>query len=157
VGLAAQRIYARKLRRMTPKKWPARKSRMTRGPAGNNSNANNLKAFGEGGATHTQFMNAINANNAQMAEYLRTRLAARPRSPRTAVAVLRESQRYENMTGFGYESGTGPPNARHKVSSSSGSSSRNSKTPSPSSSTRSRNASPGSAVSTGRKNNSLNK
>jgi len=159
VGLAAQRIYARKLRRMVPKKWPTRLSRMlpTVTRRSNNSNSNNLKVTGQGGATWRQLAEAIENNNEQNAERLRRRLRATPRSPRTAAATVREAQRYVNGMGFGQESGTEAPNPRQKTAYSSGSSSRNSKTPSPSSSARSKNASPGSAVSTGRKNNSLNK
>jgi hypothetical protein len=137
----------RRLKRKAPKKWPVRKSRIVHNmPNWRSNSANNIEERALGGATWNQVPYANAATEAN----LRRRLAANPPSPRTAATQIKQSQRYHRLFAKGAESGTEAKNARYKKGYSSGSSSRNSKTPSPS---RSRNASPGSAVSTARKNN----
>lgn len=158
VGYHAKRIYERKLRRMAPKKWPVRKSRFFLHESNNSSNANNLRVTGREGATHRGVRQAIIRGQSIVARNLSRKLEARPLSPKTAIARMRENMRNQyRRTGFGHESGTEAANPRQKMSYSSGSSSRNSKTPSPNSSQSNKSASAGSAASTGRKNNNKNK
>lgn len=158
IGLAARRIYERKLRRMAAKKWPVRKSRFFLHESNNSSNANNLRVTGREGATHRGVRQAIIRGQSIEARNLSRKLEARPLSPKTAIARMRENMRNQyRRTGFGQESGTEAAQPRQKRSYSSGSSSRNSKTPSPNSSMGSKSASAGSAASNARKNNNQNK
>lgn len=156
VGLSVKRIYARKLKKMAPKKWPVRKSR-TFSYSLNSSNANNLRVTGREGASFRRILEAVQRHNEPAIALLRERMLAKPKSPRTAASTLREDQRFQNAAGFGQESGTEAASPRQKRAYSSGSSSRNSKTPSPAASQSNKSASAGSAASTGRKNNINNK
>jgi hypothetical protein len=143
---------------MAPKKWPVRKSRFFLHESNNSSNANNLRVTGREGATHRGVRQAIIRGQSIVARNLSRKLEARPLSPKTAIARMRENMRNQyRRTGFGHESGTEAAQPRQKLSYSSGSSSRNSKTPSPNSSQSNKSASAGSAASTARKNNNKNK